>query len=76
MGPPDEVDKLVSGQRKTFAVINLGNPDSLAGDSYQFFKPEFSLPPGVELADDQLIESFEIRLLRRPETTPGTERGG
>lgn len=76
VGSPDEVDKLVSGQRKTFAVINLGNPDALAGDSFQFFKPEFNLPPGVELADDQLIESFEIRLRRRPETTPETERGG
>lgn len=75
VGPPDEVDKLVGGQRKTFAVITVGSPDSMPDGSFQFFKPEFNLPPGVKLADDQVTESFEIRMVRRAEPASDPDRG-
>ncbi len=75
VGPPDEIDRLVSGQRKTFATIMLGTQDASADGAFQFFKPKFNLPIGVELADDQEIESFEIRLVPRG-TSPGAPDRG
>ena len=74
VGPPDEVDRLASGERKTFALISLAASDTTAEGGYQFFKPEFSLPAGVQLADDETVESFEIRLVRRNETPPAGDR--
>lgn len=65
IGPPEEVERLVKGERKTFAVINPGSPGRFAGGAYQFFAPQFDLPPGVKLAEDQAIPSFEIRLVPR-----------
>jgi len=75
VGPPEEVDRLVSGERKTFAILSLAGSDSFEENTYQFYKPEFNLPPGVELAEDQTIESFEIRLVRRPPPPAGPDGG-
>lgn len=65
VGTPDRIERLVSGQQKTFAVILLGSSDSFKEGTFQFYKPQFNLPPGVELADDQSVPSFEIRLVAR-----------
>ncbi|NOT02666.1 MAG: hypothetical protein HOP29_18830 [Phycisphaerales bacterium] len=68
VGPPAEIARLKSGERKVFAFIPLGNPDAMA--EFQFVKPEFNLPPGVELAEDGTLYNFEIRLQRRPDAVP------
>ena len=65
IGPPQAIDKLVTGERKTFAVITLKSPDPISGASYEFFKPKFQLPAGVELAKDQVVPTFEIKLVPR-----------
>ncbi len=65
IGPADEVDGLAAGQHKLFAVIKLTTPDAGSGASFQFFEPEFRLPPGVKLAPEQSFDRFEIRLIRR-----------
>ena len=70
VGPPQIVDKLVSGERKTFAVIALKSPDPIADAPYEFFTPEFQLPPSVDLAEDQTVPTFEIKLISRIES-PG-----
>ncbi len=76
VGPPEEVDRLVSGDRKTFALIYLAASDASAEGAYQFFKPEFNLPRAVQLAEDETVETFEMRLVRRTDTLPARERGG
>lgn len=68
IGPPGEVARLRSGERKLFAYIPLGNPDAMT--EFQFVKPEFNLPSGVELEGDEAAYTFEIRLQRRPDVTP------
>ncbi len=73
IGIPEEVDRLASGERKTFAVIAIGNPGTLAGGSYDFYEPQFNLPAGVRLVEDQAIPSFEIRLV--PREQPATADG-
>jgi hypothetical protein len=72
-GPVDAIDRLVTGETKVFAKINIGSPDTLTAGSYLFFKPEFDLPPGVVLADDQTIPEFEIRLVPRAEPNSGPQ---
>ena len=67
VGRPDIVDQLEKGTIRTFGVISIGATDTLSEDTFQFYRPEFNLPKGVELAPDQEIEDFEIRLERRPE---------
>ncbi len=76
VGPPEEVERLVSGERKTFAVIAIGGPEPFADGAFQFVEPEFNLPPGVELAEDQPLPSFEIRLVPRALPSPGEDRIG
>ncbi len=73
IGIPEEVDRLVSGERKTFAVIALSNPGPLAGGVFGFYEPEFNLPPGVKLVEDQTVPSFELRLV--PRKTPSAADG-
>ncbi|MEE9295875.1 MAG: hypothetical protein V3W34_13060 [Phycisphaerae bacterium] len=68
VGPPQIIDKLVSGERKTFAVIALKSPDPIAEAPYEFFEPQFRLPPGVELAENQSVPTFEIKLVPRDQT--------
>lgn len=75
VGTPEEVDKLVSGELKTFAVLSLAGSGSFEENTYQFYKPEFNLPQGVQVAEDQIIESFEIRLVRRPTSLNEAELG-
>lgn len=66
VGPAKTVEKLVSGETKTFAVIAVSTPDPFAEGAYQFYKPEFQLPPDVAIADEKDIPSFEIRLVPQP----------
>ncbi len=72
VGPPEEIDKLVTGETKAFAVIQLTSPDPLTVGTYQFYKPEFTFPKGVQLSPDQVVPSFEIRLIPRVITPEGT----
>jgi len=75
VGPPDEIDRLVNAQRKTFATIMLGTQNASSDGVFQFFKPKFNLPIGVELAVDQEIESFEIRLVPKGNSSGAADRG-
>ncbi len=71
IGPQDAVDKLKSGEEKIFAMINIGTPNAFADGSYQFLKPEFNLPPGVTLQDNQRTE-VEVRLIPRSQSDIGS----
>ena len=75
VGPPDLVDRLISGERKTFAVIPLGAADNRGGGQFQFFRPEFDLPPGVTLAPDFAPPVIELRLVPRASRSHDPERG-
>ncbi len=74
VGPPEDIERLINGDRRVFAVINPGSPG--AGGAYQFFKPQFDLPTGVRLADEQTIPEFEIRLVRRVQPASAEDAGG
>lgn len=67
-GPIETVKRLESGERKTFAIINIGSSDTLNQAEYQFFRPELNFPPGVTLADGESLPTFEIRLVPREST--------
>ncbi len=69
-GPLEMINRLTSGERKTFAIINIGSTDTLNQAKYQFFRPELNLPPGVTLAEGETLPAFEIRVVPREIANP------
>ena len=65
VGPAGEVDKLVSGELKVFATISITGSAARSAGKYQFYEPQFDLPPSVRLAEDQITPKFDIRLVPR-----------
>lgn len=75
VGPADEVDKLVSGERKCVATISIGGSAALSADTtYEFYEPQFDLPPSVQLTDDQKTPRFEIKLVARADSARESDR--
>ncbi len=64
-GPAEEVDRLESGERRTFAIITIGSTNILDQAEYQFFRPELNLPAGVTLAEGETLPNFELRVVPR-----------
>lgn len=64
-GPAELVDRLVAGDIKVTGLIALNRDDTLDPGRYRAKRPTFvGLPPGVELATPEAIESIEFRLVR------------
>jgi hypothetical protein len=70
-GVPEQVDRLVSGELKTAAVIVLISPSGVDGGDFQFYTPRFDLPDGIELLNERELPTIEIRL--SPRTTNRNE---
>ncbi|MCP4592779.1 MAG: hypothetical protein GY842_18755, partial [bacterium] len=65
VGPPELVARLVAGDLKVTGLIALNRDDTLDSGRFRVKEPVFiGLPPGVELANPEAIESVEFRLVR------------
>ena len=64
-GPAELVDRLVAGDIRVTGLIALNRDDTLDPGRYRAKRPVFvGLPPGVELANPEAVESVEFRLTR------------
>ncbi len=71
-GAEDVVDSILSGQTRIFGTVFLTTPDAEDVGAFRLVSPEFTLPPGVTLAEP--AAPVEFRLM--PAKTPSDSGGG
>ena len=59
-GPTAEVQRLLRGKTRAFGLIQLKEDDLQVWDDYKPMRPEYHLPPGIELAEEPKPIEFKL----------------